>query len=29
MAIGSKDLVSNELRGFDDDKLDDELRKAK
>jgi large subunit ribosomal protein L29 len=29
MAIGSKDLVSNELRGFDDDKLVDELRKAK
>ena len=29
MAIGSKDLISNELRGFDDDKLVDELRKAK
>ena len=29
MAIGSKDLASNELRGFDDDRLADELRKAK
>jgi len=29
MAIGSKDLTSQELRGFDDDKLVDELRKAK
>ncbi|MFC7489751.1 MULTISPECIES: 50S ribosomal protein L29 [unclassified Knoellia] len=29
MAIGSKDLISNELRGFDDDRLVDELRKAK
>lgn len=29
MAIGSKDLVPAELRGFDDDKLADELRKAK
>lgn len=29
MAIGSKDLVSNELRGMDDDRLVDELRKAK
>ena len=29
MAIGSKDLVSNELRGFDEDRLVDELRKAK
>ena len=29
MAVGSKDLISNELRGFDDDRLVDELRKAK
>ena len=29
MAVGSKDLSSAELRGFDDDKLADELRKAK
>ena len=29
MAIGSKDLTSSELRGFDDDRLVDELRKAK
>ncbi len=29
MAVGSKDLTSAELRGFDDDKLADELRKAK
>ena len=29
MAIGSKDLAPNELRGFDDDRLVDELRKAK
>ncbi|MBP6997726.1 MAG: 50S ribosomal protein L29 [Phycicoccus sp.] len=29
MAIGSKDLTSVDLRGFDDDKLADELRKAK
>ena len=29
MAVGSKDLTSNELRGFDDDRLVDELRKAK
>ena len=29
MAIGSKDLASNELRGLDDDRLVDELRKAK
>ncbi|EAQ00151.1 50S ribosomal protein L29 [Janibacter sp. HTCC2649] len=29
MAIGSKDLISNELRGFDEDRLVDELRKAK
>ncbi|WP_353952864.1 50S ribosomal protein L29 [Knoellia sp. S7-12] len=29
MAIGSKDLISNELRGFDDDRLVDELRKGK
>jgi len=29
MAIGSKDLTSSELRGFDDEKLVDELRKAK
>ncbi len=29
MAIGSKDLAPAELRGLDDDKLVDELRKAK
>jgi large subunit ribosomal protein L29 len=29
MAIGSKDLASNELRGLDDERLGDELRKAK
>jgi large subunit ribosomal protein L29 len=29
MAIGSKDLASKELRGLDDDRLVDELRKAK
>ena len=29
MALGSKDLISSELRGMDDDKLVDELRKAK
>ena len=29
MAIGSKDLASEQLRGMDDDKLVDELRKAK
>jgi len=29
MAIGSKDLASAELRGLDDDRLVDELRKAK
>jgi large subunit ribosomal protein L29 len=29
MAIGSKDLASSELRGLDDDRLVDELRKAK
>ena len=29
MAIGSKDLASNELRGLDDERLVDELRKAK
>ncbi len=29
MAIGSKDLTPAELRGFDDDRLVDELRKAK
>ena len=29
MAVGSKDLASTELRGFDDDRLADELRKAK
>ena len=29
MAIGSQDLTSAELRGFDDEKLGDELRKAK
>ena len=29
MAVGSKDLVSENLRGLDDDRLVDELRKAK
>ena len=29
MAIGSKDLASNELRGLDDERLVDELREAK
>ncbi|SDP75021.1 LSU ribosomal protein L29P [Pedococcus dokdonensis] len=29
MAVGSKDLVSANLRGLDDDRLVDELRKAK
>ena len=29
MAVGSKDLTSKELRGLDDDRLVDELRKAK
>ena len=29
MAVGSKDLTSENLRGFDDDRLVDELRKAK
>jgi large subunit ribosomal protein L29 len=29
MAVGSKDLASAELRGLDDDRLVDELRKAK
>ena len=29
MAIGSTDLTSSDLRGMDDDKLVDELRKAK
>jgi large subunit ribosomal protein L29 len=29
MAVGSKDLVSEQLRSFDDDRLVDELRKAK
>ena len=29
MAIGSKDLAPTELRGLDDDRLVDELRKAK
>lgn len=29
MAVGSKDLTSESLRGFDDDRLVDELRKAK
>ncbi len=29
MAVGSKDLISKELRGFDDERLVDELRKAK
>jgi len=29
MAVGTKDLVSETLRGLDDDSLVDELRKAK
>jgi large subunit ribosomal protein L29 len=29
MAIGSQDLAPGQLRGFDDDKLVEELRKAK
>ena len=29
MAVGSKDMVSENLRGLDDDRLVDELRKAK
>jgi large subunit ribosomal protein L29 len=29
MAIGSQDLAPGQLRGFDDDKLGEELRKAK
>nr|WP_299447551.1 50S ribosomal protein L29 [uncultured Phycicoccus sp.] len=29
MAVGSKDLSPTELRGFEDDRLVDELRKAK
>ena len=29
MAVGSKDLASSELRNFSDDRLLDELRKAK
>jgi large subunit ribosomal protein L29 len=29
MAVGSKDLASEQLRGMDDDKLVDELKKAK
>ncbi|HHU10953.1 MAG TPA: 50S ribosomal protein L29 [Intrasporangiaceae bacterium] len=29
MAVGSKDLASAQLRGMDDDRLVDELRKAK
>ena len=29
MAIGASELASAELRGFDDDRLVDELRKAK
>src|SRR3954468_405481 len=29
MAVGSKDLVSENLRGLDDDRLLDELKKAK
>jgi len=29
MAIGSKDLASTELRGLDDERLVEELRKAK
>jgi large subunit ribosomal protein L29 len=29
MAIGSQDLAPGQLRGFDDDRLGEELRKAK
>ena len=29
MAVGSQDLTPTELRGFEDDRLVDELRKAK
>ena len=29
MAVGSQDLTSNELRGLEDERLVDELRKAK
>jgi large subunit ribosomal protein L29 len=29
MAVGTKDLASNQLRGLDDTKLADELKKAK
>ena len=29
MAVGSKELVSDNLRGFDDERLVEELRKAK
>jgi len=29
MAIGSQDLAPGQLRGFDDDRLSEELRKAK
>jgi large subunit ribosomal protein L29 len=29
MAVGTKDLASDNLRGFDDDRLVDELKKAK
>ncbi len=29
MAVGSKDLTSENLRSYDDDRLVDELRKAK
>ncbi len=29
MAVGSKDLVAGQLRTFDDERLVDELRKAK
>jgi large subunit ribosomal protein L29 len=29
MAVGTKELASAQLRGFDDDRLVDELRKAK
>ena len=29
MAVGTKDLAPDNLRGFDDDRLVDELRKAK
>ena len=29
MAVGSKDLTSDELRGLDDERLLDELRKGK